>query len=239
MTPNLKESTLAVRIEVTEGKQYIFDQFHFELTLVEDPAFQDNQRAEQDLQNAWLPIEGQPGNLALVEESIKRINSLGYFEPLDRGDWEFVIMEQYAAADVIIRLTQRQMEASSGLLGEPNRPSYRILSTYHWESLYKFWVSVPEYLDRAQLKRTICELVSREKPENYERLIIPIALNLKTLNDYSRQYADKLLASYIWEIDLPDNAHALAVFMDAENNRFKGGPLFSPFDYTKECPKPE
>ena len=106
MTPDINARRLAVRITVIEGDQYLFSQVHFELTLVENPAFQDNQRVEQDLQNAWLLTEGQLCRLDLVEESIRRINSLGYFEPLERGDWQFV--KKDGQAEVVVRLTQKQ-----------------------------------------------------------------------------------------------------------------------------------
>ena len=106
MTSDMNARELAVRITVIEGDQYLFNQVHLELTLVENPAFQDNQKAEQELHDAWLLTEGQLCRLDLVEESIRRINSLGYFEPLERGDWEFV--KKDGQAEVVVRLTQKQ-----------------------------------------------------------------------------------------------------------------------------------
>ena len=106
LTPDLKGRELDVQIRIVEGIQYLFNQVQFELTLVEKPTFQDNEKAEKDLHDAWLLTEGQLCRLDLVAESIKRINSLGYFEPLERGDWEFV--KENGQADVVVRLTQKQ-----------------------------------------------------------------------------------------------------------------------------------
>ena len=106
MTPDQKGHELDVQIRIVEGTRYVFGRVHFELTLVENPVFQDNQKVEKDLQDAWLLIEGQLCRLDLVVESIGRINSLGYFEPLERGDWEFV--KKDGQAEVVVRLTQKQ-----------------------------------------------------------------------------------------------------------------------------------
>ncbi len=106
LTPDLKGRELDVQVRIIEGTQYVFGRVHFELTLVENPTFQDNQQAEQNLHDSWLLTEGQLCGLDLVEESIQRINSLGYFEPLERGDWQFV--KKDGQADVFVRLTQKQ-----------------------------------------------------------------------------------------------------------------------------------
>ena len=68
MTPDMNTRELAVRVTVIEGEQYLFNQVHFELTLVENPAILDNQKVEQDLQSAWLLTEGQLCRYDLVVE---------------------------------------------------------------------------------------------------------------------------------------------------------------------------
>ena len=103
MTPHMTARELDIQVEVLEGEQYLFNQVRFE--IAEDPAIQDSQRVKQDLRNTWLLTEGQLCRSDLVEESIQRINSLGYFDPLEEGDWEFV--KEDGKADVVVRLTRK------------------------------------------------------------------------------------------------------------------------------------
>jgi hypothetical protein len=123
---------------------------------------------------------------------------------------------------------------------------YRLLHSEMWKANEPsgtafYAVSVPELLDRTELEKLICEIISKERPPNfYPRLHISIYHNLDEyippmgapgLEAKLRNHA---LASYIWNVTLPEAQNRLIIDRDNRGNALNPPEGFN-FDHMKAC----
>jgi hypothetical protein len=101
-------------------------------------------------------------------------------------------------------------------------------------------ISVVTPLDVPQVKSLVCQVVAKEKPSAYKRLLISIYYDLDEYippNDapiLDAKLAQHSLAMYIWNIELPQQRMRLTIGRDAQGKPLEKWRGYD-FDHAKEC----
>jgi hypothetical protein len=119
--------------------------------------------------------------------------------------------------------------------------SYRLLDFNRRQfgdtKIANYAISIDRFLDRPQIEQLICQILQKEKPTYFSILSINISYNLAKripLPLLGSEWMEHVIASYQWNIELPNQPLPLMIFRDVQGN-FLDPPQFYDFDHTKAC----
>jgi len=100
LTPDKSEGIADFEINIDEGLRFRLLRISFK---------SEAELSQNELRNLLLIHEGDTYNQALFEDSIKKLNETGLFEPIDSGkDADFRTNEEAGLLEVVIKLTKRK-----------------------------------------------------------------------------------------------------------------------------------
>jgi outer membrane protein insertion porin family len=105
--PDMQNLKVDITINVTEGRRYLVDQINFA---------GNTKTRDRVLRREFLLEEQMEFNGQLLDISIRRLNQLGFFEPIEEKDYEVIKRPEESEVDVLVRVKERSQQ-SIGLTG--------------------------------------------------------------------------------------------------------------------------
>jgi outer membrane protein insertion porin family len=107
INPDMQNLTVDITINVTEGRRYLVDQINFA---------GNTKTRDRVLRREFLLEEQMEFNGQLLDISIRRLNQLGFFEPIEEKDYEVNKRPEQSEVDILVRVKERSQQ-SIGLTG--------------------------------------------------------------------------------------------------------------------------
>lgn len=105
--PDMEDHTVAIRINVTEGRRYIVNRINFS---------GNTKTRDKVLRREFALEEQQEFNQKLMDYSILRLNQLGFFDKIEEQDYEVQKRPDVSEVDITVKVKERSQQ-SIGLTG--------------------------------------------------------------------------------------------------------------------------
>jgi outer membrane protein insertion porin family len=107
MQVNEEEKMVDITINIVEGNRYIVNRINFA---------GNTKTRDKVLRREFLLEEAQEFNGTLMDISIRRLNQLGFFEPIEEDDYDVIKKPAQGEVDILVKVKERSQQ-SIGLTG--------------------------------------------------------------------------------------------------------------------------